>query len=264
LSKNFIIEGLSDMDETWDAVPLSEIGNRRYQAPLPEALSNGNIGPAPGTATSTSAQQGESLADILSDRAAQHAMTHQAEEPNPAQPYLNDVRNFAGGGISGVLQGRGVELPGWMNSLNDVLHDPDVNLAMGMAGRYTMTPAALAARAKGGASGAGARATQAKSIWGNPDNMDRLRDLKAKGYSDSEIAAELGVSRSAVISKWFDTRTNEGIPASRAFRGRRGTADQSMSAPGVPSLPQLKSMAQPAEDIDPAELKQFLQIFGDR
>lgn len=72
------------------------------------------------------------------DAALSATMTHYPEGPNPAAPYLQDVRNFFGsgsgqGGIYGVLKGRGVDLPQWMDRTADFLHDPAVNAALGMA-----------------------------------------------------------------------------------------------------------------------------------
>jgi hypothetical protein len=62
-------------------------------------------------------------------------MTHQAEQPNPAQPYMNMARDYMQGGLARVLRQRGVELPDWINKADAVLQNPDFNLAMGV-----MTP----------------------------------------------------------------------------------------------------------------------------
>jgi hypothetical protein len=63
-------------------------------------------------------------------------MTHEAARPNPAAPYLRDAKNFATGGVSEVLKKRGVELPDWINSVGNILQNPDNQAAMGMAGNY--------------------------------------------------------------------------------------------------------------------------------
>lgn len=73
------------------------------------------------------------------DAALAASMTHQPEQPNPAAPYLQDVRNFFGsgpgqGGIYGVLKGRGFDLPQWMDRGAEFLHNPDVNMALGVMG----------------------------------------------------------------------------------------------------------------------------------
>ena len=69
------------------------------------------------------------------ERELTRTMTHQAEQPNPAQPYLDFARRFADGGLSSALQGAGVQLPDWANSnpLQAVVQNPDNVAAMGMA-----------------------------------------------------------------------------------------------------------------------------------
>jgi hypothetical protein len=58
--------------------------------------------------------------------------THQAERPNPAEPYLKGVRDFATGGVSDVLRGAGVQMPQASNAIGDVLKSDAANTAMGM------------------------------------------------------------------------------------------------------------------------------------
>jgi hypothetical protein len=59
-------------------------------------------------------------------------MTHQAEQPNPAQPYMNMARDYMQGGLARVLRQRGVELPDLINKADAMLQNPDFQLAMGM------------------------------------------------------------------------------------------------------------------------------------
>jgi len=65
---------------------------------------------------------------IISDRAVQRMMTHQAEEPNPARPYLDFARNFAGGGLQ-----RALDLPN--NFMGRAIQNPDNIAALGMVGK---------------------------------------------------------------------------------------------------------------------------------
>ena len=65
----------------------------------------------------------------------QALMTHQAQQPNPAQPYI-DATNQGVGVLSQFLshglQGTGV-LPGWLNQnpVQQALQNPDNQAAMG-------------------------------------------------------------------------------------------------------------------------------------
>jgi DNA-binding CsgD family transcriptional regulator len=110
---------------------------------------------------------------ISDDRMDQlrQTMTHQAEGPNPAQPYLDAAKGFAGGG----LKGAGVDvLPEWANRIGGVFQNPDNQAAMGMANR----PSAQMLQA----------AKQYKNIF----------ELVKKGKGFSEIADQLGLSKDYV------------------------------------------------------------------
>lgn len=81
--------------------------------------------------------------------------------PNPmtadAGVRLSDIGQnlgaFATGGIHGVLQNQGVQMPQWMNSAAGVLQNPDANAAMGMMGpgRIPRASAPVFAAETGGA-----------------------------------------------------------------------------------------------------------------
>lgn len=68
----------------------------------------------------------------------QRQMTHQPEQPNPAQPYLDAVKNFASplfdpaahGGILGMLEGAGYSPPEWARAPQAVLNNPAFNQAL--------------------------------------------------------------------------------------------------------------------------------------
>jgi len=73
-------------------------------------------------------------------------MTHQAGQPNPAEPYLKGARDFAKGGVSDVLRGAGVQMPQASNAVGDLLKSDAANTAIGMvnpikgAGRLPQPP----------------------------------------------------------------------------------------------------------------------------
>jgi hypothetical protein len=58
--------------------------------------------------------------------------THQAELPNPAEPYLKGAKDFARGGVSDVLRGSGVQMPQASNAIGDLLKSDAANTAIGM------------------------------------------------------------------------------------------------------------------------------------
>jgi hypothetical protein len=179
------------------------------------------------------------------------AMTHQPEGPNPVTPVVNAAKEYIRPKMLDPAP------PLWSaRSLDELMSHPAVqtglDLGVGRPGMpHTMSPAAIAATQRGG------MGMRAKSIWGDPKNVDRLREgIQTEGRTATEMAAELGVSRPALISKWNHVRQQEGIPPSRPARGQRGAAvighTPGMPAPNLP----------PAEDIDPAELQQFLKLFS--
>ena len=66
------------------------------------------------------------------ERELARTMTHQAENPNPAAPYLKGAKDFARGGVSDVLRGAGVQMPQASNAVGDLLKSDAANTAMGM------------------------------------------------------------------------------------------------------------------------------------
>jgi hypothetical protein len=69
-------------------------------------------------------------------------MTHEAEQPDQAQRYLDLIKRgaaatgaFARGGITGLLRQQGVQIPEWSNRIGDVLQSEAANTAFGV-----MTP----------------------------------------------------------------------------------------------------------------------------
>jgi hypothetical protein len=80
------------------------------------------------------------------ERELARTMTHQAEQPNPAEPYLKGARDFAKGGVSDVLRGAGVQMPQASNAVGDLLKSDAANTAIGMvnpikgAGRLPQPP----------------------------------------------------------------------------------------------------------------------------
>jgi hypothetical protein len=58
--------------------------------------------------------------------------THQAEQPNPAEPYLKGAKDFARGGVSDVMRGAGVQMPQTSNAVGDLLKSDAANTAIGM------------------------------------------------------------------------------------------------------------------------------------
>ena len=80
------------------------------------------------------------------ERELARTMTHQPEQPNPAEPYLKGIRDFAAGGVSDVLRGAGVQMPQASNAVGDLLKSDAANTAIGMvnpikgAGRLPQPP----------------------------------------------------------------------------------------------------------------------------
>jgi DNA-binding transcriptional ArsR family regulator len=112
------------------------------------------------------------------DAALAGSMTHQTGAPEPRlparePPYAHDVENYYRGGMASVLRNRGVELPGWVNSLDSILQNPDNQLAMGMA---NSTPV----------------------IAGKPEVISKIMDRLQAGSSQRAIAQEFGFSRGAL------------------------------------------------------------------
>lgn len=111
---------------------------------------------------------------VISDDAAARAMTHwpqQGEErlETSPPPYRQDTLNFAGGGIHGVLKGRGVDTPEWADRAADVIHSPAFNDALGA------TPLGV-----------------------TREGLNQIIRMTGEGKTRQEIADALGVSRSFV------------------------------------------------------------------
>jgi len=116
------------------------------------------------------------ISDAAMDR-LRDTMTHQAEGANPAGPYIDTAKQYAGralGFASGGLTGAGVDvLPDWMNRLGGIFQNPDNQAAIG-----------------GGVGSGVGKFTNAQ-----------LKALADKGMNSAEIAQELGVSRPAVSKR---------------------------------------------------------------
>jgi biotin operon repressor len=122
---------------------------------------------------------------VISDDVAARMMTHQPEQPNPAQPYLDKAAQYARTGLgfaTGGLQGAGAlsGLPNWTqsNPIQRAVQNPDNAAAMGMA---NPTPV----------------------IAGNPKMIARFNELLEQGHGTRAIADELGISRSSV-RRWLE------------------------------------------------------------
>ncbi len=100
------------------------------------------------------------------------AMTHWPEEPNPAEPYARKAIDFFNGG----LKGAGVDImPGWVDRIGAIFQNPDNMAAMpglGMAKEWA----------------------------------PRLKELMAAGNTYSQMAKDIGVSRSAIAGAVRDQR----------------------------------------------------------
>jgi hypothetical protein len=60
-------------------------------------------------------------------------MTHEAEQPNPVPGIIKPMRDYLHGGLPELLQNRGVQLPDWVNQVNDFLHNENLNTAVGVS-----------------------------------------------------------------------------------------------------------------------------------
>lgn len=109
-------------------------------------------------------------------------MTHQPEAPNPAAPYLQAARDFARGGISGVVRGRGAEMPAWSNQVGDVLTSEPANWAIGMA-----TPLKGAGTIAKAAEETAAASPSFQAYHGSPHDFDRF-DLSRIGTGEGAQA----------------------------------------------------------------------------
>jgi biotin operon repressor len=212
------------------------------------------------------------ISNVQMDR-LRETMTHWPEEPNLAQPYARKALDFFNGG----LKGAGVDiLPGWVDRIGAVFQNPDNQAAMGMAGVGRLPAGTIAGRsadelraaleakksfgqiakewgvsrntiaggaARNGLTGQGKAASQ----WDNPQADQTLKQMSAAGDSYRTIGNELNTSRGAI--------------AGRLDRLRKSSSGADIRG-GTPSIPQLKSMSGPAEKINPAELKQYLDIFS--
>jgi len=67
----------------------------------------------------------------MNDRFAE-TMTHQPAAPNPAQPYVDVVKNYLRGGVPEVLKSYDIEVPASVDWFGRVLNNPDNQAAIGM------------------------------------------------------------------------------------------------------------------------------------
>lgn len=189
------------------------------------------------------------------------AMTHWPEDPNPAAPYLRDAANFAGGGIAGVMQGRGIDppikFPKW---LQDLINNPDNQLVLpGMAKEWAgllpklrklgLSYSQIAERLRaaypdisrnavaGAMRDSGLSEPKIGSVWDQPGLWEKVKTQGREGKSYYAIARDTGLSESTVRRALL-----------RAGSGSR-----------EPGLPKLNLPFE--EETDPKELAEFLKIF---
>jgi len=161
-------------------------------------------------------------------------MTHEAEGPDPAQPYLDRASQCARSGLgfaTGGLQGAGMPMPDWMrsNPVQRALQNPDNAAAMGMAnptpviagkgmlarfndlvaqgyGRQAIADELGIGKASVGRqlakSGQKTAAAENPSFWeANPDSIDQMKTMLKQGMSHAKIAEKLGTSPGNVSQK---------------------------------------------------------------
>src|SRR5258707_12713044 len=105
------------------------------------------------------------------DALGQRMMTHQAEQPNTALPYIEATRRFARGGIAGLI--------GYRDPLGDLLQSDAANTALGV-----MTPGTLG---KLGSASDKVRAAAIRTPQGTFEgpNHASIIDMLARKYGDS-------------------------------------------------------------------------------
>ncbi len=86
---------------------------------------------------------GEDLNALVA--ASKATQTHWPPAPNPAQPYIDTVRQYVSGGVPEVLRQHNIHYPGEgaVNWLGNVLNNPDVNTALSFSpalGVLKLTP----------------------------------------------------------------------------------------------------------------------------
>ena len=102
---------------------------------------------------------------------------HEAEQPNPAKPVLDALRDFAHGGLHDVLKNRGVAMPQWADNLAAFLQRDDVNTAIGMTDGLPPTKAGAIIKRPSGAADLASpapAAPQATPPWLTPSNVPLL------------------------------------------------------------------------------------------
>ena len=106
------------------------------------------------------------------------SMTHTAEKPNPALPYVEAVKGYvSGGGVPGAMRGFGATPPSWMEHGERFLGNPNVRDAFSMIGGVGKVPSLLPKVMVGG-----------KEVYRPVDEMASAVMHHAKG----DLASALG------------------------------------------------------------------------
>jgi hypothetical protein len=123
-------------------------------------------------------------------------MTHEAEQPDQAQRYLDLIRRgaaatgaFAQGGLTGLMRQQGVQTPEWSNRIGDVLQSEAANTALGattpLGAIGSKLPALVVAR----------RFPSGEVVYGEPGKIHTsLLTKKEYGGGDypADIEAQMG------------------------------------------------------------------------
>jgi hypothetical protein len=155
------------------------------------------------------------------------SMTHQAEQPNPAQPYVDTAKRYL---QSGNYDPAHLPETQPADYLRELSRNPDI-LAKNIdqASNFNFVGGLRA----GGRSIAlkGSAPSYVESKWADPATNARLIAMDKGGATFDEIAAAFGVSRGAV--------------AGRLDRIKKAAPEPTK---GQPSLPRLKFMERPFDE----------------
>jgi hypothetical protein len=220
------------------------------------------------------------------------AMTHQPEGPNPVPPIVGSAANFASGGMQ-----RALGLPN--NFVGRALQNPDnFAAAPGLGilkwGNQALAPTrassprtwtservgALRKHVEEGNTlksfegGTNQNLTRASKLYGvespgiykggrpkthSAETVQRIDELRKLGHTQGEISEKTGLSVDQIKGILHGR-----IKAKMASQRVRPPSewDKSLSTTTDLSLPRFELPAAPAEDINPAELQQFLKLFS--
>ena len=122
---------------------------------------------------------------------------------------------FAQGGLVGVGQQAGMDMPGWVKTGADIAQNPDLNAAIGMG-----------------------RGPSLLGPWSNPETVETFERMLKEGHSYSEIAEVLGLSRDTVRGRAFNMGLNS--KNKPGWNEQHENVDYSKAhAKSAPSTPQL-------------------------